>query len=393
MRLVIDGLGFPPEVRSRLAADEGERRAFARDIRQMLSVAEEARAMGLDAHPETQLQLELSRSFILAQTYFKKRQEEGASAPEQVVAPDEIAALVKEPSQAAQFEAFLADYQKHGPKRGAAITEAERVELRQHWGRVMVGKRKAIAAGLDRQRRTQLLVALQGARLLAQKYTEQLRPRFQATEQEVDAYIAAHPEFDPKEARAKAEGVMRRARGGEDFAALAKEFSTDPSNKDKGGDLGWFGRGAMVKPFEDAAFALKPGEVSGLVETVYGYHVIKLDERRTQQGADGRPEEQVHARHILIRYGTPQRGDASQAATPRQQAHSAVENEKRERVFGDIVQRRNITVAEDYSVAGSVAEPTPADGKAPAPAQGSGTKTGTTRTASPRTRRGRAKRP
>lgn len=98
---------------------------------------------------------------------------------------------------------------------------------------------------------------------------------------------------------AKAEEIVKRVRGGEDFAKLAKEFSTDTSNKDKGGDLGWFGRGQMVPEFEQAAFTLKPGEVSDIVESTFGYHIIKLEERKTEN-KDGHPEERVHARHILI---------------------------------------------------------------------------------------------
>ena len=88
------------------------------------------------------------------------------------------------------------------------------------------------------------------------------------------------PEKDKKAAKKKAESILKKIKSGEDFAKLAAEVSDDPGSKQKGGELGFFPRGRMVKPFEDAAFALKPGQVSGLVTTQYGYHIIKLDERK-----------------------------------------------------------------------------------------------------------------
>lgn len=79
--------------------------------------------------------------------------------------------------------------------------------------------------------------------------------------------------------RAAMDGVRRRALGGESFAALARQYSQDPGTAPQGGDLGSFGRGEMVKPFEDAAFALQVGEISDVVETPYGLHVIRLQEK------------------------------------------------------------------------------------------------------------------
>lgn len=84
---------------------------------------------------------------------------------------------------------------------------------------------------------------------------------------------------DEAQALARIVEVQQRLAAGEDFAALAKEYSDDTGSAEEGGDLGWFGRGMMVREFEEAAFALQPGQVSEPVKTVFGYHLIKLEER------------------------------------------------------------------------------------------------------------------
>jgi parvulin-like peptidyl-prolyl isomerase len=355
MALVVSGLELPPEAVSKLEADAAERKRFAQDLRQMLAAAEEAKALGYAARPELKLQLELSRSFVIAQTYFKQRQQAGATSPEQVVSQAEMDALLAEPAQQQQFAAFVEDYRKNGPGRGAAVPEEQRKELSQHYARVMVGLRKGTAAGLAAERRTQLAVMLQQARVLAGAYSKELGPKIKVSEAELDAYVAAHSEYDTRQSRAKIEGLLSRVRAGEDFAKLANEFTEDPSGKGTGGELGWFGRGMMVKPFEDAAFALKQGEVSGVVETVFGYHIVKVDERRAQgQG------EEVRARHILIRYSAAPRTPGAPPQSPREQARAAAEDERRARHFDEIAARRNVQVAEDYRVGAGAEQPAPA---------------------------------
>ena len=82
------------------------------------------------------------------------------------------------------------------------------------------------------------------------------------------------------QARAKAEGVLKDVKAGKDFAALAKEHSADPGSAAQGGDLGFFQQGQMVGPFNDAAFSLAPGAISDVVETDFGFHIIKVVEKK-----------------------------------------------------------------------------------------------------------------
>ncbi len=90
---------------------------------------------------------------------------------------------------------------------------------------------------------------------------------------------SAMPDADKKAVRARLEDIQQRLKKGEDFSELAKRFSED-SSASRGGDLGYFPKGVMVGPFEDAVFTLNSGEVSDIVETQFGYHIIQVLEKR-----------------------------------------------------------------------------------------------------------------
>lgn len=129
--------------------------------------------------------------------------------------------------------------------------------------------------------------------LLAEKM---IKPSIKVTEEEMKTYFEENKEsFDQKEQvkashilvedEATAKKVKKELESGKDFAELAKEYSTDASNAAKGGDLGYFGKGEMAKEFEEAAFGMNVGEVSAPVKTDFGYHIIKVADKKAAKTA------------------------------------------------------------------------------------------------------------
>ncbi len=148
------------------------------------------------------------------------------------------------------------------------------------------------------------------------------QPEFNPTEDDMENYFFLNPdEFhqdqqrvlsyvewvkspsdeDTLLAKETAQDILSRLKAGDDFAELANEFSEDPGNSTpegtgRGGNLGWFGKGQMVAPFEEAVFSAQPGDIVGPVETDFGIHVIQVKDRRIEN-----EEEQVLASHILLK--------------------------------------------------------------------------------------------
>lgn len=120
-----------------------------------------------------------------------------------------------------------------------------------------------------------------------QSYYDGRLEQFQEQEQVQASHIIVivEPEADQATkdtARQKIDDILAKATAGEDFAELAKEFSEGPS-KDSGGDLGFFSRGQMVPEFEEVAFAMNEGDISGIVETQFGYHIIKVTGKKPER--------------------------------------------------------------------------------------------------------------
>jgi len=178
--------------------------------------------------------------------------------------------------------------------------------------------------------------------MLEKRLVDKVIPRKKVGQVEAEAYFTAHKDKFPKvppqlhlqviqitpsadslalrAGKARIDSVRKRIMAGDKFAKLAADVSDDPGTAKSGGDLGFFRRGQMEPTIEDAAFALTPGKVSAPIKTPYGWHLIEAMERDTVRGpngadslgADGKPIEEVHARHILVKV-TPNDADIDRA--------------------------------------------------------------------------------
>jgi peptidyl-prolyl cis-trans isomerase C len=200
--------------------------------------------------------------------------------------------LLDEEAHKAGIEVTDAELVAEMTEQLAAQTPPMTIEVYKTLFEAQGGDFEAMKDFLARNMKYQKLVEAHAADSLrvteddAKKYYEEHVAEFQVPEQVSASHIlistssadeSADVEQVKAQARRKAEELLQQIKDGADFAAVAKEHSACPSAA-RGGELGTFGRGDMVPQFEDAAFAMKVGEVSGIVETQFGYHIIKVTE-------------------------------------------------------------------------------------------------------------------
>lgn len=185
--------------------------------------------------------------------------------PDKAAINEQLQEMKKEFSNEAEFEGVLAKMN---------ISE---VDLRSK-----LKKNMAIQQFIDRQFAQKVTISGEETKSYYDSHLDSFKQPEEVKASHILIKIDSQAKESQKtEARKKLEEVQKKLNKGDDFAALAKEFSQGPSSA-KGGDLGYFRRGQMVKPFEEAAFALRPGEVSDIVETRFGYHLIKVFDKRPE---------------------------------------------------------------------------------------------------------------
>lgn len=225
----------------------------------------------------------------------------------QAAARDSI--VVPEAEVQAQVEATLAEQERRFGGRAAFETalSAEGMTLNQYRAMVAQGVRRAgirqqFEAILQRDRRPPPVSEAETREFFEARRAE--LGRRPATIEFRQVVVKPRPSDSAREAAlARAQEALAELQGGADFATVARRFSDDQGTRERGGELGWFRRGRMVPAFERAAFALRPGQTSGIVESSFGFHIIKVERVRGPERL---------ARHILVR---PEVSPAARAQT------------------------------------------------------------------------------
>lgn len=350
------GQGNPMALRQ--LADKPEiKEKLVDSIKEFFAVASQARKDGLADEKQNKFILDYIRTQIVAVNYDREKNKgKEAAAPFSTISKEDTDAFYQKPANEKLFNEWIAVIKEKGKENNPDAPEPTPEQLEQlkgHYAKIKISENEAEEKGAqfgeEFEQKTDLQIRFQQAAFLNEIYAEKvLTDKIKATDEEVAQYIGAHPELDPKTKRAKAEEILQRAKSGEDFAKLADELSEDPGTKGKGGLYSGVTKGRMMPEFEQAALALEPGKVAdNLVETEYGYHIIKLDKKGTTKGVDGKPEESYDARHILIltRYADP-KNPRSQPMTFEEKAKADLLEEKEKKALDEIKAKNPIEVEE-----------------------------------------------
>lgn len=364
-----------------LDQDREQRVKVLENLRQALAVASEAVNTGFADDQKIKTQLDLHRVEILASAYNDKLKADGGKQVAQesllgYIDPKLVEAFFALPANKTKYAkdrenmlAIFSDLPKNLDEKQVAEQKAF---LMGQWEATMYGAAKAMEAKLDTAD-VQLQYRTQQALSLTRMYGQaKLQEKLKATDHEIDALMARDPRFDTAQIRRKATEIKAKAKAGEDFAALANTYSEDPGNRGANGMLNgglydWRDRAVYVTEFSDASWALNEGQVSDVVETQFGFHVLKLEGKRVQKGTEGKDEQQVKVRHILVstEYVEPvdPNSDANAKAAAldnspismREGAQKEIEKKKQKLVLDDIVKRNPIELPADFQLAASAA--------------------------------------
>lgn len=364
-----------PMMLKRMAEDPEMKKQQLESIKQLLAIASEAKKDPTVYDANTKKAVEIIDSVIWARTYDQEiNKDKGPMPPFGFITEDQIkafygegeAANAEQKRHAKEFDDFL-QTQLNFARKNKSVPEdtepsdEEKAQMKNEFAKIKIyeaeakAKVKSKELPEDFEKKVALQSKLQQAQFLSRMYsTEVLAKKAEVTDEDVQKYLAEHPELNTEETkRAKANEVLQRLKNGEDFAALAKEFSEDPGSKDKGGLYeGVTEGGGFDKSFESAALALQPGQFTQeLVSTPFGFHIIKLERKGEAKDQTGQVKQSYDVRHILFSTMVKDPENPMARDMPiKEFVKQKLETEKEKKVLDDLVAANKVEVAEDFVI-------------------------------------------
>jgi hypothetical protein len=345
--------------------DHSEKRElFLKGLRETLALAAQARLEGFADDKTFKINLEYKKKILLADLYVLK-----LSAGKDrlyVVPPEQIEDIWKDSANEQFFQRDMnvlreirsaAEKIKGNTNPIPTLAGDALKKSRGKWARTIILSKMAQE---DREFFNQPAISLRmkvlEAGILANDYLrERLQKKINARDEEIKEYLQNHPEYDVRKKLGKAEMVLARAKAGENFAALVKEYSEDRATNALGGLYKDVKANVLWKEVEEAALELKPGEIADrLIESNLGFHIVKLIKKNKSRKAD-RSDLEFSVRHIVLQKhfeepGKKIPGIPKPFLTPQEIAKAEVEKAKREKFISEIIRQNPISLPSDFKV-------------------------------------------
>lgn len=356
----VDNSGIHP-----MAENAELRKSFLKGMREYLALAAQARREGLAEDVSFKINFELKKNKLLADLYQSKLSAEKGDFF--TIPKEEIEVFLKDQANQNQFETDMetlrsiqiavarerGDQQAYPKLQGENLTKA-----RENWARnKILGQRAKSDVDFMNQPQINLRIKILEAGILSADYLRaNWAAKIKANEVEIAEYLVKNPEFDQNKKKEKAEIVLKRVLAGESFEKLAAEFSEDRGTAKNGGLYRDVQMGFLWSELENAALSLEKQQVSGkLVETETGFHIVKLENKKTVEDKNNKESITYSIRHILFQknFADPNHTNPEIPAPflkAREIAENAVEKVKRNHFVEEIIRLNSIELPQDFSI-------------------------------------------
>lgn len=344
------------------------RKIFLAGLKQYLALAARARREGLAEDANFKLNREFKKNMLLASLYQNKLDNDQKKYYD--VPKEQIEAVWASPVNENQFNIEMQALQaiqkavaESTGNPGAAVGGdglLKSPKTREFWAKTKILSHQAKADSSfirDHRKALDLRFKIDEAGILSSDYLRKYwSTKIKVTDEEIAAYLAAHPEYDLNKKREKAEAVLQRAKAGADFAGLAKEFSEDRSTKNIGGLYDEEQNGDLLPELKKAVLELQEGQFADqIIETNLGYHIIQLVKKQTKKEA-GIENVKYRVNHILFQKRFAEPGNQKPGIPPpfmtaTDIAKAELQNQKRLQFIDEVVKSENISLPDDFQFA------------------------------------------